>query len=230
MKNNVAKSGDKQTAYGRPRLLTHEEILEGAVELGLEGLTMKRLATHLNVGTATLYQYFDSRKTLMRAAAVYSLSDVHLPEDTGQHWSQLARDYVESLKTLLAENPSFIYSHQHSDYGFEVHFRLIEPFLASMNQRGFEPEAAMRVFNVIGMAAFGGAIETVRQREFEYQDETMPAVAKRQFERLDADKFPLLGQAFDVFIQTPEQKIESLLSASFKTIARERGENESEIV
>jgi len=229
MKNNAAKSEGKQTAYGRPRLLTHEEILEGAVELGLEGLTMKRLATHLNVGTATLYQYFDSRKTLMRAAAVYSLSDVPLPEDTGQHWSQLSRDYVESLKTLLAENPSFIYSHQHSDYGFEVHFRLIEPFLASMRQRGFEPEAAMRIFNVIGMAAFGGAIETVRQREFEYQDETMPAVAKRQFERLDADKFPLLGQAFGVFTQTPEQKIDSLLSASFKTIARERGEDESEI-
>jgi len=229
MKNNATKSEDKQTAYGRPRLLTHEEILEGAVELGLEGLTMKRLATHLNVGTATLYQYFDSRKTLMRAAAVYSLSDVPLPEDMGQHWSQLARDYVESLKTLLAENPSFIYSHQHSDYGFEVHFRLIEPFLASMKQRGFEPESAMRVFNVIGMAAFGGAIETVRQREFEYQDETMPTVAKRQFERLDASKFPLLEQAFGVFTQTPEQKIDSLLSVSFKTIARERGEDESEI-
>ena len=229
MKNNAAKSGDKQTAYGRPRLLTHEEILEGAVQLGLEGLTMKRLATHLNVGTATLYQYFDSRKTLMRAAAVYSLSDVPLPEDTGQHWSQLARDYVESLKTLLAENPSFIYSHQHSDYGFEVHFRLIEPFLASMKQRGFEPKAAMDVFNIIGMAAFGGAIETVRQREFEYQDETMPTVAKRQFERLDASKFPLLAQAFGVFTQTPEQKIDSLLSVSFKTIARERGEDESEV-
>jgi len=98
-----------------------------------------------------------------------------------------------------------------------------------MKQRGFAPEAAMRVFNVIGMAAFGGAIETVRQREFEYQDESMPAVAKRQFERLDAGKFPLLGQAFGVFTQTPEQKIDSLLSASFKTIARERGEDETEV-
>ena len=78
MKNTAANSGGKSATYGRPRLLTHDEILEGAVELGLEGLTMKRLASHLNVGTATLYQYFDSRKTLMRAAAVYSLSDVCL--------------------------------------------------------------------------------------------------------------------------------------------------------
>jgi len=228
MKKTAAKSGEKQATYGRPRLLTHDEILEGAVELGLEGLTMNRLATHLNVGTATLYQYFDSRKTLMRAAAVYSLADVPLPEDTGQHWTVLARDYVESLKSLLAENPSFIYSHQHSDYGFEVHFRLIEPFLTSMKQRGFEPEAGMEVFSIIGMAAFGGAIETVRQREFEYQDETMPTVAKRQFDRLDQNKFPLLAQAFSVFTQTPEQKIDNLLSAAFKSIARDRGEMDSE--
>ena len=98
-----------------------------------------------------------------------------------------------------------------------------------MQQRGFEPQAAMEVFNIIGMAAFGGAIETVRQREFEYQDETMPTVAKRQFERLDSNKFPLLGQALGVFTQPPEQKVDSLLLATFKTIARDRGEDESEM-
>lgn len=230
MKSNAAKSEGKQTAYGRPRLLTHEEILEGAVELGLEGLTMKRLATHLNVGTATLYQYFDSRKTLMRAAAVYSLSDVPLPEDTGQHWSKLARDYVGSIQSLLAENPSFIHSYQHTDYGFEVQFQLIEKFLQSMSTRGFTPEKGMELFNVIGMAAFAGAIEITRQREFEFQDETMDVVARRQFARLDTAAFPMMAEALSTFTQTPEEKIELLLSATFKSIARERGEDESEIV
>lgn len=230
MKSSTVKKDAKQTTYGRPRLLSHEEILEGAVELGLEGLTMKRLATHLNVGTATLYQYFDSRKALMRAAAVYSLSDVPLPEDTGQHWSRLARDYVESIQTLLAENPSFIHSYQHTDYGFEVQFQLIEKFLQSMATRGFSAEKGMELFNLIGMAAFAGAIEITRQREFEFQDETMEVVAKRQFERLDANAFPMMAQALSTFTQTPEQKIELLLSATFKTMARERGEDESEIV
>jgi len=230
MKSSTVKNQAKQTTYGRPRLLSHEEILEGAVELGLEGLTMKRLATHLNVGTATLYQYFDSRKALMRAAAVYSLSDVPLPEDTGQHWSRLARDYVETIQSLLAENPSFIHSYQHTDYGFEVQFQLIEKFLHSMSARGFTPEKGMELFNIIGMAAFAGAIEITRQREFEFQDETMEVVAKRQFARLDANAFPMMAQALSTFTQTPEQKIELLLSATFKTIAHERGENESEIV
>jgi len=210
-------------------LLSHEEILDGAVELGLEGLTMKKLATHLNVGTATLYQYFDSRKNLMRAAAVHSLSEVALPEDKGQHWSNLSLEYVYSLQTLLAENPSFIHSHQHSDYGFEVHFRLIEPFLTSMKTRGFEPREGMEVFNIIGMAAFAGAIETVRHREFEYQDETMEVVAKRQFERLDKSAFPLLSEAFSVFTLTPEQKVQNLLKSAFKMIAQRRGDDASSL-
>lgn len=230
MKSSTVKKDAKQTTYGRPRLLSHEEILEGAVELGLEGLTMKRLATHLNVGTATLYQYFESRKALMRAAAVYSLSDVPLPEDTGQHWSKLARDYVESVQTLLAENPSFIHSYQHTDYGFEVQFQLIEKFLQSMAKRGFTPEKGMELFNIVGMAAFAGAIEITRQREFEFQDETMDVVANRQFARLDAAEFPMMSQAISTFTQTPEEKIECLLSATFRTIARQRGEEESEIV
>ena len=229
MKSSTAKKQAKQTTYGRPRLLSHEEILEGAVELGLEGLTMKRLATHLNVGTATLYQYFDSRKALMRAAAVYSLSDVPLPEDRGQHWSELAREYVESIQNLLAENPSYINSYQQTDYGFEVRFQLIEKFLQSMAIRGFTPEKGMELFNIVGMAAFAGAIEVSRQREFEFQDETMDAVARRQFERLEASEFPLMAQVLSTFTQTPEEKIDNLLTASFKTLARERGEDESEI-
>lgn len=230
MKNISGQVKAKQAVYGRPRLLTHDEILEGAVQLGLEGLTMKRLATHLNVGTATLYQYFDSRKALMRAAAVLSLSDVALPDDVGQHWSQLAREYVDSIQNILAENPSFINSYQHTDYGFEVRFQLAETFLQSMASRDFSPEKGMELFNIIGMAAFAGAIEITRQREFEFQDETMDVVAKRQFARLNQADYPLMAQALQTFTQTPEQKVENLLSASFQSIARARGEDENEVI
>ncbi len=229
MKSFITRKETKETTYGRPRLLSHEEILESAVDLGLEGLTMKRLASHLNVGTATLYQYFDSRKSLMRAAAVYSLSDVPLPIDDGQHWSRLSRDYVYVIQNLLAENPSFIHSYQYTDYGFEVQFQLIEKFLASMSKRQFTPKKGMELFNIIGMVAFAGAIEVTRQREFEYNDETMEDVAKRQFIRLNKKEFPYMAEALNVFTQSPTSKLEVLLTSTFKSIARERGENESDI-
>jgi len=229
MKSFITRKETKETTYGRPRLLSHEGILESAVDLGLEGLTMKRLASHLNVGTATLYQYFDSRKSLMRAAAVYSLSDVPLPIDDGQHWSRLSRDYVYIIQNLLAENPSFIHSYQYTDYGFEVQFQLIEKFLASMSKRQFTPKKGMELFSIIGMVAFAGAIEVTRQREFEYNDETMEDVAKRQFIRLNKKEFPYMAEALNVFTQSPTSKLEVLLTSTFKSIARERGEDESDI-
>lgn len=216
----------KSSGFGRPRLLTHDEILDAAVELGLETLTMKKLSTHLNVGTATLYQYFDSRKTLMRAAAVHALSDVPLPEDEGQHWSVLARDYVIAVQTLLSENPSFIHSNQHTAYGFEVHFKLIERFLEALSRRGFTPSEGMKVFNVVAMTAFAGAVEIVRQHEFELEDEIMPAVARRQFDRLNTQEFPLMTEVMETFTQTPQEKVDAMLSLAFASIARSRGEAE----
>ncbi len=196
----------KTANYGRPRLLTHEEILDGAVELGLENVTMKKLSTHLGVGTATLYQ-------------------VNLPEDTGQHWSELARGYVLGLRDVLADNPTYINSMSPTDYGFEVHFKLLEPFLAGMNRRGFEPKVSMRLFNQVGLMAYGAAVETVRQREFEFQDETMDIVARRQFARLDKSEFPMMSEVMDEFTQTPEQKSEDLMRSVFRTFAQEIGED-----
>lgn len=229
MKIDRTSTVEKSVTYGRPRLLTHEEILEAAVELGLEELSMKRLATKLNVGTATLYQYFDSRKTLMRAAAVYALSDIQLPIDVGQHWSTYASEFVGSLTKILAENPTYIHSNQHSDYGFEVQFKLAEQFLNVLHSRGFSPKEGMRVFNIVGAAAFAGATETVRQREFEQGGDPVAEIARRQFDRLDSGEFPLMKEALAGFTATPTEKIESLLRAAFETIARERGDTPDDI-
>lgn len=225
-----AQSEGKPSTYGRPRLLTHDEILDAATEMGLETLTMKKLATQLGVGTATLYQYFDSRKSLMRAAAVHMLSDLPLPQDEGQHWVVLARDYMRTISDLLAENSTFLQSYQHSDYGFEVHFRLIEAFLEAVVKRGFEPAEGMELFNTVGMVAFARAVEKTRQREFEYFDETMTSAAERQLERLDNDTFPLIHASLNVFTRDPDRKINRLFESAVLSVARERGESDADIM
>ena len=51
---------EKKETRGRKRLLKRDDILNGALSIGLDSLTMKNLAEHLNVGTATLYQYFEN--------------------------------------------------------------------------------------------------------------------------------------------------------------------------
>ena len=165
----------------------------------------------------------------MRAAAVHALSDVSLPEDEGQHWSILARDYVRGIMNLLSDNPTYMNAMSPTDYGFEVHFKLVEPFLASMQSRGMAPDVAMDLFNQIGIIAYGGAIESMRQREFEFQDETMDVVARRQFGRLDPADFPLLADVIGQFTETPEQKTDSIMRSVFASFALKMGEDETQL-
>jgi len=219
----------KSASYGRPRLLTHEVILDGAVKLGLENVTMKKLSNHLGVGTATLYQYFDSRKALMRAAAVHALTDVSLPDDVGQHWSILARDYVVDLMALLSDNPTYVNAMSPTDYGFEVHFKLVEPFLAALKARGIAPKDSIRLFNQMGLIAYGGAIESIRQGGFEFHDETMDEVARRQFNRLDPKDFPNMAEVMDEFTYSPEQKTETLIRSACRAFARDIGADETKL-
>lgn len=220
----------EEVVYGRPRLLTHDQIIAGALELGLEGLTMKSLAGHLNVGTATLYQYWGSRKELMQAAAMHALSDLSLPEDSGQHWSSYAFDFALCIRDYMASNPSMVITNHEREYGYESQFQLAETFLAALERRSFEPRAAMKLYNLVRSISFAGAVEAIRASEFDEQAESANQVGKRRFDRLDREKFPLIGRSIDGFTISADERVKNLARAAFCTIARERGEAEDAIL
>ena len=111
-----------------------------------------------------------------------------------------------------------------------MQFNLIEAFLGAMAKRGFSEEEGMRLFNIIGLTGFAGAVEVIRQREFEYQDESMEIVARRQFERFTGEQFPMVELALATFTQSPEQKTSDLFEFVLRSIARDRGEDESSVM
>ena len=225
MSKPSANTKPKEVVYGRPRLLTHEEIITGALAVGLEGLTMKRLADHLNVGTATLYQYWNNRKELVQAAAVHSLSDLDWPDDNGQHWSTYGWQFATCIQHYLAQNPSLVTSNHAREYGYKVQFQLVETFLQAMARREFTPKDGMRLFNIVGMAAFAGAVEQVRQQDFALHGEIGSETAAKQLRSIPKDAFPLMRQALDGFTVSPDEKVADLLQVAFAGIAVERGED-----
>ncbi|MEM9706123.1 MAG: helix-turn-helix domain-containing protein [Pseudomonadota bacterium] len=212
----------KTATVGRPKLLSRDEILDAAVELGLEQLTMKQLATHLGVGTATLYQYFDNRDALMRSAAVRALALISLPRDVGQEWTEYARDYAFVIMQLLSDNPTYIYNYTHSDYGLEVLFRLSEEFLSVMKAKGFSVDAAMRVYHMIALASMSGAIEAVRERAFAMQGHTFQRAVTDQLDDLEDLEVPLVREAVGTYSMSAREKVEVLLDAAFSSIANEK--------
>jgi len=213
----------KTETRGRKRLLTETDILDMAVDMGLEELTMTRLANALNVGTATLYQYFTNRRELLRAAAVHSLSlgRFQFPEDTGQSWEDLAREYAQKTRRLLSENPSFIHNMQITEYGFEVHFELSERFVASMKSRGFSSENGMKLYHLMAMAGSVGAIELVRYQDFETRQESVSEFAERLFKPHGAEKYPHVSEGFAVLTYGPDEKFNMMLECIFSKFRAE---------
>ena len=94
------QNGRAKTA-GRPRRLTTEQVLETAIAIGLEGLTMSAVARRLGVSITVLYGYVSSREELVRLAASYALEQHQYPEDDGQHWSVYVAQYAVVLEGLL---------------------------------------------------------------------------------------------------------------------------------
>src|SRR5687767_8427203 len=86
--NVIREMPSHRRTIGRPRLLTRELVIDAAIEIGLAAISMKRLAEHLGVGTATLYQYVGSRDELLKLAAERQVSSLDMAGTDDLHWSK----------------------------------------------------------------------------------------------------------------------------------------------
>lgn len=215
----------KKLGVGRPRVLSREQILEAALEIGLENLTLKKLATKLNAGTTTLYQYFDNREALLEAAALHAFNELPLPEDKGQNWVEFSYEYIMSLKDLMAFTPSNISHYFNFEYGFELHFSIVERFLDRMKKRGFSAHEAALLFNRLSLAAISGAIEDVRHQKIEDKNHSMLAAYRAIMDTLNAADFPNLVEGMTSLTKSAESKTNDLLYLIYKDTLERRGDN-----
>lgn len=200
-----------------------DEVLQGALALGLDNLTMKKLAEHLKVGTATLYQYFENRDNLLMEAAEYSIKLLPFPEYRGQSWKTLALEYITNVQQILKQHPSFIHSHPVTDYGYKIHFTLTEKILSDMVACGLDHKQAVKVAHIISMASYAGAVEAVRQERLPTGGADIQTYISEQFQEMDPSEFPILSENLKDFILSTEAKTELLLELAFAAIDREIG-------
>jgi TetR/AcrR family tetracycline transcriptional repressor len=86
-------------------VLRRADVVEGALELldaeGLDGLTMRKLSTALNVQGGALYRHFPSKEALLDAMAERLLAGVSAPLPPGLPWLEQGRELAERLHTAL---------------------------------------------------------------------------------------------------------------------------------
>lgn len=114
----MAKNGPSRTDQGSPTIwlkpakrvrdvpaLTRDRIVQAAVELldirGQDGLTIRKLAEHLNAGAASLYWHVETRDDVLELALDSVLGEISLPAEPLEWDKELIRFLTDWRQTLL---------------------------------------------------------------------------------------------------------------------------------
>ena len=208
---------------GRPRLLTLDQVLDGALAVGLDRFNMGVLAEHLGVGVATLYQYVAGRDDLVRRAVSRQVARLPLPVDSGQPWADYVREYALALQDALASEPRSIAQFAEGGFGFETEVEMVDGFLAVMVLRGFTLADAVRIVRHTGFIAFGAAVVIARERANAARGDKTGKAVERAIARSPAG-LPLMRAAAALYTAETSQLAAELLQPFIEQIARQRGE------
>ncbi|GAA1386803.1 hypothetical protein GCM10009613_21370 [Pseudonocardia kongjuensis] len=125
----------------KPRL-TREEIVEAAVEVGVDRLSVVAVAERLGVAPGTLYRYVDGLEEIAAAAVELVFARTPLPpSDRG--WRAFLEDEAALAFDLLMRYSGLIRDFD-ADLG-TVSGRRMRQIVAVLREAGFDPGAAVRV-------------------------------------------------------------------------------------
>ncbi|MCP1471669.1 AcrR family transcriptional regulator [Sphingobium sp. OAS761] len=143
---------------GRPRRLTTNQVIEAAIALGLDDLTMAALAKSLGVRVAVLYNYVKNREELISLAARHAMADQRFPIDEGQDWRAYARAYARAAYGLFRSDAQLLPLLIAGKISPAAKLDSAEGWLAVMTSRGFCADRALRLLRAVDAIIMGSAL------------------------------------------------------------------------
>jgi AcrR family transcriptional regulator len=197
MKMSSRHDASDRKPTGRPRRLTLEQVVDAALALGLERLSMSAVARSLGVSMTVLYGYISSREELVRLAATQLNRKTALVINEGQHWSIYIAQVAVTLASFLNE-PGHLAHYLSGGFGPEVEIDRAESWLEKMTCCGFTAAEAVIIHRQVGEIVVGGAVSDLHARALEragrpYREAALSAMAARQ------GTIPLLASEQDTF-------------------------------
>jgi AcrR family transcriptional regulator len=159
----MARGKEEEVTAQRPRApLSRERILAAAVDLvdheGLEALTMRRLASTLEVEAMSLYHHLPGKDALLDGLVEMVVEEVvqatATPADLGE-WSLALRQRCLAARTVMLRHPwapALISTRTTIPPGVYGHY---ESILATMVQGGLSYHLAHRAIHALGSMALG---------------------------------------------------------------------------
>jgi AcrR family transcriptional regulator len=209
---------------GRPRALKLEQIVDAAIELGLEKFTMKGVAAELGVTIATVYKYVRDRDHLFRLAVDEVMASTRVPKDLGQHWSEYVIEFAQAVGTRLTSDRLILDRMIHWGIGLETELRLSEVFTEAMMKRGFTGPDASQLLQHLGMAAFGAAVRVQMDSARVEAHGSLKRAIDETLLHFDEEEIRNARKFHPSTVEPVEKLVVTLLAPLIAQIAASRGE------
>lgn len=164
MSDKEKKPPAKSRARGRPRRLELDKIIDAALHIGLNKLTMTSVAEHLGVGKAVLYGYVANREELLRIASSRAASRYIFPQDDHGHWAIWTLRYCQALFDVLSQDGEMLEFWLNGRQSMAVEIDSTEMWLRILTRAGFKPLVALNVRRGASQLVIGAAGSAKRAR------------------------------------------------------------------
>jgi AcrR family transcriptional regulator len=144
---------------GRPPKIDRAAIAVAVTEVGLDELTMKRVADQLGMSIAGLYRYVNGRDELLELAREQALARLRTPEERGQHWATWLREWSHYLYQAILDNRElFVHVSPTTMVGYEHVLDLVATAVQVLEEKGLGTKAAFTAYEAVSALAMGSAL------------------------------------------------------------------------
>jgi TetR/AcrR family tetracycline transcriptional repressor len=157
MARDVERTGRKLAHLQREKIV--QVALNLLNEVGLDGLTMRRLADHLNVQVAALYWHFKNKQELLNAMAEAMLADCSRDISDTEDWTQRLQTLAQNLRQALLAYHDGARVFAGTYVTEENTLRSAEIFCRTLYQAGYQPSSVFGAAWTIGYYIIGFTIE-----------------------------------------------------------------------
>ena len=213
----------EERRIGRPPRIDTAAIADAVLEVGMNDATVRNVAALLGVSVPGLYHHVNGRQDLLRIAAERTVAGIRMPDDRRMHWAQWLRKWGRFVRSEVIGQPemaALFASGRVNDDGLA---EIRKQAITALGRVGFDPPAAVDVFESVSVVALGTAMQENRVR----------AHAKRRPERPSREpsnawakgrmNLQLLDGIGDNAPSDPDERFESRLTDLLVGVAHRRG-------